>query len=173
QFFDLITLSQVIEHIPDPLQLLLSLKDKLKSNGKIILSCPNANALNRRILGRRWLHWHVPYHLNHFTKTSIGLLLRQAGLEIISIRTITPNLWSVLQLRSLLTSPEEGCRDTSWDLAKNGSNQERQKTILECISLKAINISFRKNGIVFAPYNRIVDALGLGESLLVKACMAG
>ncbi|MEW6614441.1 MAG: class I SAM-dependent methyltransferase [Thermodesulfobacteriota bacterium] len=42
-FFDVITLFHVLEHIPDPRSILTRLAEKLKDKGQIIIETPNAN----------------------------------------------------------------------------------------------------------------------------------
>ncbi len=170
KYFDLITLNQVIEHHPDPLKLLLALKAKLKDDGRIMLSCPNVGALSRRVTGRKWLHWHVPYHMNHFSRKSLHLLLDQAGLRMVSIKTVTPNLWTILQIHSLLAGVGEEERDTSWDPTE--ANGEKQIKVLRTqvrMQRKAYDLIKRGAGIMVVPYNRLIDLFGLGESFVVEA----
>jgi 2-polyprenyl-3-methyl-5-hydroxy-6-metoxy-1,4-benzoquinol methylase len=162
QSFDFITASQVIEHAPDPRAFLLAVAERLKPSGKIILSFPNLGALYRRIFGRRWLHWHIPYHLNFFTRRSFAHLAREAGLQVISSRTITPNLWTLIQLRSLLEKPQEGRMGRIW-AAQHGraSSPPRGLTRLALSGSRLVGGA----GIGFA--NRLIDSLGRGESFLV------
>ena len=169
QFFDLITLNQVIEHIPDPLTFLLAVKTKLKQDGKIMLSCPNPDSLSRRLIGKKWLHWHVPYHLNHFSKTSLKRLLEQAGLNVTNIRVVTPNLWTVLQLRLLVAKVEEGQRDTSWDLAAVAKKESRQINTFDRLLLKLTSLLSGRFKFMLVLYNRPVDLLGMGDSFVVEA----
>ena len=72
--FNYITASQVIEHEPNPTSFLINVRKHLRDDGIIIFSFPNSDALYRKIFGRYWLHWHVPYHVNHFNTKSIKLL---------------------------------------------------------------------------------------------------
>ncbi|MCX6705371.1 MAG: class I SAM-dependent methyltransferase [Candidatus Woesebacteria bacterium] len=113
--FDLITASQVLEHEPDPIAFLKDTRKFLKKGGKIVMSFPNTGALYRKIWGRNWLHWHVPYHLNHFNRKSLKIMARKTGFKIISLRTVTPNLWTILQIRSYINSPKMGQRVPMWD----------------------------------------------------------
>lgn len=162
--FDLITASQVIEHEPDPLNFLIALRKKLKKNGRGILSFPNGEALNRYIFGKRWLHWHVPYHLNFFSKKSFSLLAKNAGLKVTSIKTVTPNEWTLLQLRMLTTSPTEGEVSTIWKNSGTG-NSSQDTTSLKTKLQYLLGLLLKYT---IAPLNRIIDALSLGESLVVE-----
>lgn len=162
--FDLITASQVIEHEPDPLKFLIALRKKLKKNGRGILSFPNSKSLNRYIFGKRWLHWHVPYHLNFFSKKSFNLLAKNSGLKVVSTKTVTPNEWTLLQLRMLTTSPVEGKASTIWNNSGTG-NSSRGSASLKT-KLQYLLVLVLKYAIT--PLNRIIDALSLGESLVVE-----
>lgn len=150
--FDFVTGSQVIEHEPDPLHFLLAAKKKLKNNGKIILSFPNSGSLYKKIFARKWINWHIPYHINFFTKESFTKLAKKAGLRIIYIRTITPNIWTVLQIGMLFVKSDEGIRNPLWTVGDSG------------IFSKLINFLLF---ILITPTNRLFDFLGIGDSILV------
>lgn len=96
-YFDYITMSQVLEHVPDPQTLLKSFHSILKPQGRIILSVPNIDSRLRKKYKERWLNWHLPYHLNHFSKKSLISLAESAGYRVEKIKTLTPNLWYSLQ----------------------------------------------------------------------------
>jgi len=159
--FDLITASQVLEHIPNPLRFLKTAKKFLKPNGRILLSFPNTGALYQKLWGQKWLHWHIPYHLNHFNRKSFETLVNQSGLRTISIKTATPNLWTILQIKSWLNNVREGERDGMWDGkpvdAKRGQAKHKEK-LLQFLPLieKILGV------------NRLIDWLGLGESFVVE-----
>lgn len=161
--FDFITASQAIEHTPDPVIFLKEIRQRLRKDGRIILSFPNADALYRKILGRRWLHWHIPYHYNFFTRRSFERLAEQCGLSVVKVRTITPNLWTLIQFRSLLTRPTEGVIGSVW-AAQPGQSGPANRLVFKRLVRYAV-AQGGLTGITFL--NRIVDAFGLGESFLV------
>ena len=47
--FDLILANHVMEHVDDPVSLLHSMKKKLKPNGEMLITVPNANSIHRLI----------------------------------------------------------------------------------------------------------------------------
>lgn len=150
--FNFVTASQVLEHEPDPLKFLISAKKKLKSGGQIILAFPNFDSIYRKIFGRLWLNWHVPYHINFFTKNSLERLSKKAGLKIVGYRTITPNIWTVFQIRRLFTKTKVGEKSSLWTENKSSG------------LTKVINIILF---ILVTPIDRMVDAIGLGDGILV------
>lgn len=162
--FDFVTASQVIEHDPNPFIFLKYAKNYLNVNGKIILSFPNIDSFYSRLFGSKWINWHVPYHINFFNRKSFRILAEKAGLKIIKMQTITPNIWTVLQIRSLFYIPKEGVKNPMWNAStkkqrKNSENNNDKKKLLKY--LQTIFLIF------ITPFNRITDLLGLGDSLLV------
>lgn len=154
--FDSIIANQVIEHTNNPISFLKFCKQRLKPDGEIILSLPNTDSLGRQLFGENWLHWHIPYHLNHFNKNSIKYLTKKADLKIMSIKTVTPNMWTNLQIKRLLTKPQVGQRDSFWDGGKENQRLTNNWTKKTFLWLEEYNI-----------VNRIIDVFGLGESLVI------
>ncbi len=61
--YDAIVMWQVIEHVPNPWQLLKTISEHLTPGGVLILSTPNPRALQFKLMGKRWAHLDVPRHL--------------------------------------------------------------------------------------------------------------
>lgn len=77
-FFDVIRLYHVIEHIDDPVDCIALVSRKLKKGGELILGTPNADSLVARIFGTYWYNLDSPRHLFVFTpKTLTSVLSRQ------------------------------------------------------------------------------------------------
>jgi 2-polyprenyl-3-methyl-5-hydroxy-6-metoxy-1,4-benzoquinol methylase len=165
--FDYILVQQVIEHEPEPRHLLLEIKERLNKNGQVILSFPNVGALYRYIFHEKWLHWHPPYHINHFSRKSVILLAEQCGFTILKIRTVTPDVWMTYQLRTLRIAYVLGQRDPFWDPGVPDN--------LPVISLWNV-IPRRVRDLLFSfgfspavcIANRILDTFGFGESFVMQ-----
>jgi 2-polyprenyl-3-methyl-5-hydroxy-6-metoxy-1,4-benzoquinol methylase len=84
--FDLITMSHVLEHLPDPLQALERARQWLRPGASIRIWVPNVASLESRLFGRRWFCLDVPRHLQHFEPNTLSLLLRRAGFTVERIR---------------------------------------------------------------------------------------
>ncbi len=92
--FDIVTLWDVIEHIPDPLELLSDASSHLKKDGWLILETGNYKSKDRLLCGNR--HW--MYALDHrwyFAPESIVYLLKETGFSefIFSEKALRPG-WS-------------------------------------------------------------------------------
>ncbi len=164
--FDLIVLNQVIEHVPDPEASLRKIKQRLNPGGRVVLSFPNAASWQRKLTGKRWINWHVPYHQHHFNRHSFKRLAERAGFEAVGrIRTITPNLWTLLQLHALKKAPAEGQASPIWSSRSGG----RRKASLFTRGWNAgMAMLKRLSAVAVAIVNRIMDALGQGDSLLIE-----
>lgn len=85
--FDFITLFEVIEHIPAPLQMVRQIEQLLKPGGILYLTTPNFNSMDRRVLGASWQVVH-PEHIMYFTPYTLkNLLRRYTHFEILRLRT--------------------------------------------------------------------------------------
>ena len=91
--YDVVVLANVLEHAWDPVMMLAEVRRLLRPEGEVWISCPNAASLWRRVFGRAWVNWHVPFHLWHFSSKTLQELLNLADFSILSIKTFTPALW--------------------------------------------------------------------------------
>ena len=95
--FDYIILSQVLEHVYQPIPFLRACRSLLRPGGRIILSCPNYDSFLRKKSGDRWLHWHIPYHVAHYSHGNVTLLANAVGLHVAGFYTYTPVTWFFAQ----------------------------------------------------------------------------
>lgn len=165
ELFNMVVLNQVIEHVPDPEALMRTVLNRLTPGGRVVMSFPNVNSLQRKLSGAKWINWHVPYHQHHFNRQSFSQLAKKVGYEVIRASTITPNLWTILQLRSMMEKVEVGIAADGWAHGGassgviNFSNRIKNKVIRELRGIFNILIIL---------FNRTVDVLGQGDSLLVE-----
>ena len=173
--FDLISLNQVIEHIPEPRRLLQLLRVRLEDEGIVVLSFPNLDSIYRRLFGRRWINWHVPYHIFHFNLKAFGLLCEHNGWKIARWKTVTPNVWTMLQLKSLAASSTMGVANPLWSSIRMETGRggaERTKFWFLNGLRRSARRAVRTVGIfllygVITVFNRVIDAAGYGDSLVV------
>jgi 2-polyprenyl-3-methyl-5-hydroxy-6-metoxy-1,4-benzoquinol methylase len=82
--YDVITLIDVIEHVPCPIPLLKDIAAHLKPDGIGVLTTPDVQSLVARILGRRWWHFRVA-HIGYFSRETMKKALAEAGLELVKM----------------------------------------------------------------------------------------
>lgn len=77
---DLIIMRHLIEHLPEPLETLEACRQILKPTGRLLIETPNIeHTLATHVIGN---FYHQ--HLHYFSRESLPLLLRRAGLGIIA-----------------------------------------------------------------------------------------
>jgi len=70
-FFDLITLNHVLEHIGNPMTTLHEVRRILKPRGTLIIGVPQSESLAYRFFGKNWIQLDVPRHLYTFSSSTI------------------------------------------------------------------------------------------------------
>lgn len=154
--FDVVTLDQVIEHAADPISLLRDVRRVLKPGGQAIISTPNPNGWGARMFGRRWIHWHAPYHLNYFTRRSMMRTAATVGFEVESTRVVTNSAWIDYQWAHIATFPRQGRPSPFWGNAR--------RSVLQRIALKIFRlIGYTGVNHVIA---RLADACGVGDNIV-------
>ena len=92
--YDVVVLSNVLEHSFDPSEMLRHVHRVLKPGGQAWISCPNSESWLRSVFGRHWINWHVPFHLVHFTQRSLRKLLETTGFSALEVLQETPAVWA-------------------------------------------------------------------------------
>jgi len=85
-FFDVIILNNVLEHLFDPKTTLNEINRILKNNGTLVIGIPNANSFEAKIFKKYWSAWDLPRHLYHFTPNTIKSLLNKTGFQVLEIK---------------------------------------------------------------------------------------
>ncbi|MGQ3685108.1 MAG: class I SAM-dependent methyltransferase [Candidatus Loosdrechtia sp.] len=156
-FFDYITMDQVIEHVCDPLETMRGIAKVLKPGGVAILSTPNSNGWGAKIFGRYWINWHTPYHLQFFSVHSMKLVAEQAGLNFERVKTITNTEWLYYQWTHLLTFPKVGEPSIFWYPHRKLGVKE--KVLFKLVALSRLS---KMNHIITCFF----DTLGMGDNYL-------
>ncbi len=100
--FDAVSMSHVIEHVPDPIGTLSKCRELLAPAGTLVCVTPNTRSLGVRSFGANWLHWDPPRHLNLFDPASLERTIREAGLEVERVATPGSTAHFVWQASSLI-----------------------------------------------------------------------
>ncbi len=79
--FDAVTFWHSLEHHADPVFALQTVRRLLEPGGIVIIEAPNAASLDRRVAGRHWSGWHLPFHTIHLTPRALVTAALQAGLR--------------------------------------------------------------------------------------------
>ncbi|MES2764663.1 MAG: class I SAM-dependent methyltransferase [Bacteroidota bacterium] len=79
--FDIIIMSHVIEHLPDPVEIVLKLKNWLKPGGILMVATPNVESTGEHIFKSKWLYYIPNEHLQLFSPQSIDFFFKKIGLQ--------------------------------------------------------------------------------------------
>ncbi len=104
--YDVVVLANVLEHAWDPVMMLGEVRRLVRPAGEVWISCPNAASLWRRVFGRAWVNWHVPFHLWHFSPATLEAVLARAGYEVAALDTLSPAVWMAQSLCVSLAARE-------------------------------------------------------------------
>jgi len=84
--FDLVTMWDVIEHIPDVVGAAREVRRLLAPGGKFLIETQDVASLAARVLGRRWQHYKHAEHIYHFHERTLADALGRAGFRVLENR---------------------------------------------------------------------------------------
>ncbi|MBI2482125.1 MAG: class I SAM-dependent methyltransferase [Candidatus Vogelbacteria bacterium] len=90
--YDIVTLNDVIEHVPDPVGLIKEGERLLKNGGLLTVGTPNLNCLFNKLTWQLWclfgISWSAvtpPHHLYQFSAKSLNRLMAQNGFKLVKM----------------------------------------------------------------------------------------
>jgi 2-polyprenyl-3-methyl-5-hydroxy-6-metoxy-1,4-benzoquinol methylase len=110
--FDVITLSQTMEHLYDPYATLLACLRILKPGGLLVMTTPNVKSIGASEFGAMWRGWEAPRHLHLFSVASLEKLTKRAGFNIVEARTYSAG--SAVVYRVSRTHQQRQSAPLSW-----------------------------------------------------------
>lgn len=148
QTYDVITLWDVLEHLPKPLEQLSQAYQLLKPNGILAISTPNIAGIGTRLNGRNSPIFNPMEHLYYFSINTLHQLLVKTGFR--PIKCITDTIY-IKNIASLLSKTTHSKRASLFYRHVNNMIQGR-------ISIYGINLM-----------NKILRLLSLGDQIVVFA----
>lgn len=88
--YDVMTMWEVIEHMPRPIEHLRRLIDLLKPGGVLALSTPNTEHWQAVRSHDKWVSYRPPSHLQYFTESTLSRSLSAAGFCNVVIQQTMP-----------------------------------------------------------------------------------
>ena len=165
-YFDYVTMSHVLEHSIDPIEMLKQVHKVLKPNGKLVIGMPYPYCIESFLFGRYWIGWHTPFHPNLFSKKSTRLSLEKAGFRYEFSKSSTPSIrlldqWAVLFVHGGQGKPMR-FRVFSWAHHQSFGNELERLWYVRLFR-------FLEKARAFALPVRFADALGIGMNQIYVA----
>jgi len=101
--YDVVTLWDVVEHLPDPRADLAAAFRLLEPGGRIHLATIDAASLLARLLGARW-PWLMDMHLFYFDRSTLPALLEEVGFREVQRRPYVHTVSADYLLRKVAAS---------------------------------------------------------------------
>jgi SAM-dependent methyltransferase len=141
-YFDLIIMNHLVEHLENPLGTMRRARELLRKGGFVVGQLPNIDCWEYPLFGEKWAGFHIPRHLQMFSKKTLGVLFQKAGFKHIQIGpAFHPGQWP-LSLENLLVSKNPGLRRI------NGKTPYYNLAVLSCAPLVIMEYLFRKASIM-------------------------
>ncbi len=86
--FDIITMFDVIEHVPDPIGELEQARTRLATGGVLVINTPDIGSWYARLMGMRWHLIVPPEHLSYFSRRTMQSLLEKKGFTVLKITSV-------------------------------------------------------------------------------------
>ena len=83
--YDLIIMTDVIEHLDNPFEVLTLIDKNLAERGELILSTFNFDSIFSKIMGKKY-PWIIPMHKYYFSNTTINNCLDKSNLKLLDIQ---------------------------------------------------------------------------------------
>ncbi|MEJ5309054.1 MAG: class I SAM-dependent methyltransferase [Anaerolineae bacterium] len=80
-YFSVVTMWDVIEHVPDPFATLQAAWRVLEPEGLLVVHTMDIDSLFSRLMGRRW-PWYMEMHLFYFSRRTLTAMLNKAGFQV-------------------------------------------------------------------------------------------
>jgi 2-polyprenyl-3-methyl-5-hydroxy-6-metoxy-1,4-benzoquinol methylase len=103
--FDVVTMFDVIEHLPEPGDVLAVAARHLRPGGVMVITTGDFASLPARVMGPKWRLMTPPQHLWFFTREAIRAMAESAGLTLIDFARpakLVPLSLIAFQLRRML-----------------------------------------------------------------------
>jgi 2-polyprenyl-3-methyl-5-hydroxy-6-metoxy-1,4-benzoquinol methylase len=85
-YFDVITINHVLEHVSSPTETLRELRRVLRPGGVLVVAVPQTDSLAYWLFGKHWVQLDVPRHLYAFSVRTLRRYAEKEDLRILTVR---------------------------------------------------------------------------------------
>ena len=90
--FDIVTLWDTFEHLPDPQKFLKAINSQLRPKGLFVFSTPNTASLEWTVMNTEHIQLLPPGHVNLYNVDNIEIVLLENSFELVETITLNPSL---------------------------------------------------------------------------------
>ena len=151
-YFDVITASEILEHLNSPENELREIARILRPGGLFWATTPSARGISYQLLGLNWSVLCPPGHLQLYSERGLNHMLKNAGFEKVRINTSGVNPFEIINHVRFKKgdNPHFDRVQTSYSLNAELMKNPRRKRLKKML-------------------NHSLDLFGLGDSLKVHA----
>jgi ubiquinone/menaquinone biosynthesis C-methylase UbiE len=84
-FFDVVTMTDILEHLSNPPETLAEVRRILKPGGNLLIISPNSNSWTRKIFGKRWFQYKYE-HVYYFNRKSLKYLANSCNFSLLEFK---------------------------------------------------------------------------------------
>ncbi len=84
EYFSVISMIELLEHLPEPIPALRECYRLLRSQGLLIIQTANMDGMQAKILGAKYGYF-LPGHLSYFSKKCLIMALKNIGFRVIKV----------------------------------------------------------------------------------------
>jgi SAM-dependent methyltransferase len=169
-YFDVVTASELIEHVADPLTILEQTERILRPGGLLWATTPNALSFSSRMLGVRWSTVCPPEHLQLFSPNGVRKLIERAGFKRVQVKSRGCNpfeIWHGMKGREKQTSGSNGSQA---NVSPSGNADD---VMFDRVSSSYhLNETMLRNPLtrgIKAAANAALGLMGLGDTIRIQA----
>ena len=152
--YDVVTMFEVLEHLPDPVNFLVRAAEIVKPGGLIYLTTPNYNSFDRRIQGISWPVIHRE-HLTYFNPQILKeIIIKKTNLTVVKSETRNISIQSLYRLKEKFKIEKKSTKENlgfpihSTDEVRKAIQSSFVLRILKIIINKLLDITSSGNTVV-------------------------
>jgi SAM-dependent methyltransferase len=151
--FDVVSAVEVLEHVPDPDDLIAEAARLLRPGGALYVTTPHGRGISSRLLGANWSVVAPPEHLQLFSSSGIRSAVSRGGLRTVSLATTGVN-------------PYELATRLPW---RRGVKQATSDRVCESYQLNETLSTSRAGAALKRVANGVLSATRTGDNLKIVA----